>query len=480
MKINTENIDSDIIANSALSRIVISLSLPMLLSSLATSIANVGLPTLTLTFSASFQAVQWVVLAYLLAITTSAISIGRLGDITNKRRLLNAGIGLFTVASIGCALAPGIGVLIAARVLQGLGAATMMTLTLALVGEAVCKEKIGRTMGILGSVSAVGTALGPSVGGMLINEFGWPAMFLINIPLGLLALFLLSRYLPAPESLAIDNNGLQQSHSGFDPLGMLLLGLTLALYALAMTLGHGTFGTLNVVLLLGAVIGIGLFVRVEKNAAFPLIHTAMLRHSRLRSALIVSALVTTIMMATLVVGPFYLSRAFAMSTQWVGLSMSAGPIVAALIGVPAGYLVDRLGAQMMVIIGLTAITTGAIALSMLGPVAGLPGYILPVCLITAGYAIFQAANNTLVIKSVSAQQRGIASGMLNLSRNLGLITGASVMGAIFAFASAQQDIQLATVDHITQGMQFTYRIAALLGGVALAISAIHSKRKSNQ
>ena len=480
MKINTENIDSDIIANSALSRIVISLSLPMLLSSLATSIANVGLPTLTLTFSASFQAVQWVVLAYLLAITTSAISIGRLGDITNKRRLLNTGIGLFTVASIGCALAPGIGVLIAARVLQGLGAATMMTLTLALVGEAVCKEKIGRTMGILGSVSAVGTALGPSVGGMLINEFGWPAMFLINIPLGLLALFLLSRYLPAPESLAIDNNGLQQSHSGFDPLGMLLLGLTLALYALAMTLGHGTFGTLNVVLLLGAVIGIGLFVRVEKNAAFPLIHTAMLRHSRLRSALIVSALVTTIMMATLVVGPFYLSRAFAMSTQWVGLSMSAGPIVAALIGVPAGYLVDRLGAQMMVIIGLTAITTGAIALSMLGPVAALPGYILPVCLITAGYAIFQAANNTLVIKSVSAQQRGIASGMLNLSRNLGLITGASVMGAIFAFASAQQDIQLATVDHITQGMQFTYRIAALLGGAALAISAIHSKRKSNQ
>ena len=213
MKINTENIDSDIIANSALSRIVISLSLPMLLSSLATSIANVGLPTLTLTFSASFQAVQWVVLAYLLAITTSAISIGRLGDITNKRRLLNAGIGLFTVASIGCALAPGIGVLIAARVLQGLGAATMMTLTLALVGEAVCKEKIGRTMGILGSVSAVGTALGPSVGGMLINEFGWPAMFLVNIPLGLLALFLLSRYLPAPSSLAIDNNGLRKSHA---------------------------------------------------------------------------------------------------------------------------------------------------------------------------------------------------------------------------------------------------------------------------
>ncbi|MFW5401267.1 MFS transporter [Yersinia sp. 1252 StPb PI] len=480
MKINTENINSDIIANSALSRIIISLSLPMLLSSLATSIANVGLPTLTLTFSASFQAAQWVVLAYLLAITTSAISIGRLGDITNKRRLLNAGIGLFTVASLGCALAPDIGVLIAARVLQGLGAATMMTLTLALVGEAISKEKIGRAMGMLGSISAIGTALGPSVGGMLISGFGWPAMFLINIPFGLLALFLLSRYLPISDSFTSTNNELQQAHGGFDPLGMLLLGLTLALYALAMTLGHGTFGTLNLVLLLAAVIGIGLFIWAEKNTPFPLIQTAMWRHSQLRSALIVSALVTTIMMATLVVGPFYLSRAFAMSTPWVGLSMSAGPIVAALIGVPAGYLVDRFGAQMMVITGLTAITTGAIALSMIGPIAGLPGYILPVCLITAGYAIFQAANNTLVIKSVGAQQRGIASGLLNLSRNLGLITGAAVMGAIFAFACAQQDIQLATVAHITQGMQFTYRIAALLGGTALAISAIYSKYKSNQ
>ncbi|CNK52272.1 Major facilitator superfamily MFS_1 [Yersinia aldovae ATCC 35236] len=464
MNINTKSTELGVAENVSLRKVVVSLSLPMLLSSLATSIANVGLPTLTQVFHASFQEAQWVVLAYLLAITTSAITVGRLGDIIDKRRLLKGGIGLFIVASLGCALAPTMTVLISARVLQGLGAAVMMTATLALVGEVISKEKTGRTMGMLGTISAIGTALGPSLGGMLIGGFGWPAMFLINIPFGLLALLLLSRYLPdtAPPS--------RPHHSGFDPVGILLLGLTLTLYALSMTLGQGTFGVLNGVLLLGSVIGAGVFVLLEQKVEFPLIQPAMLRHVSLRTGLITSALVTTIMMATLVVGPFYLLHALGLSTEGIGLAMSIGPMIAALGGVPAGYLVDRLGAQTMVTVGLAGITAGATVLSMISPIQGVFGYVAPVCLITAGYAIFQAANNTQVIKSVEAENRGVAAGMLNLSRNLGLITGASVMGAIFAFASATHDIQWATAADITAGMQFTYIVAALLGGVALSVA----------
>lgn len=474
MKANTRNINSLNVENTDLRKTVLSLSLPMLLSSLATSIANVGLPTLTQALNASFQDAQWVVLAYLLAITTSAISIGRMGDIIDKRLLLKAGIGLFTVASVGCALAPTIGILIAARVLQGLGAAAMMTLTLALVGETVNQEKTGRVMGMLGTVSAIGTALGPSLGGILIAGFGWPAMFLINIPFGLLALFLISRYLPG------NRTSFTQSQSGFDPIGMLLLGLTLALYALSMTWGHGRFDARNLALLAGAAIGVGLFGWAEKRVKFPLIQTAMMRHSVLRGSLIMSTLVTTIMMTTLIVGPFYLSRALGLPAHWVGLAMSAGPIVAALSGIPAGYGVDKLGAKIMVTGGLGGITFGTMILAIIPSSWGVLAYVVPVCLITAGYAIFQTANNTLMIKSVSADQRGVVSGMLNLSRNLGLITGASVMGAIFAFASASQDIQLATATNIIQGMQLTYGVAALLAAIALGISAIHLRKKSNQ
>ncbi|WP_145524440.1 MFS transporter [Yersinia vastinensis] len=474
MKIDTNSTNLHSAENTGLQKTVISLSLPMLLSSLATSIANVGLPTLTQAFNASFQHVQWVVLAYLLAITTSAISIGRLGDIIDKRLLLKIGIGVFSLASLGCALAPTLGVLITARILQGLGAAAMMTLTLALVGETVAQDKIGRTMGMLGTVSAIGTALGPSLGGMLIAGFGWQSIFLTTLPFGLLALWLASRYLPKSSTPS------SRPPSGLDPLGMLLLGLTLALYALSMTLGHGTFNLLNFALLIGAVAGAGLFRWAEKRAAFPLIQTTMLHHTVLRNGLIMSTLVTTIMMTTLIVGPFYLTSALGLGTQWVGLVMSAGPLVAALSGIPAGYLVDKLGANIMVTLGLTGLTCGAMVLSIVTPTVGILGYLIPACLITASYALFQTANNTLIIQSVSAEQRGVASGMLNLSRNLGLITGASVMGAIFSFASAPQNRVLATAIDMTRGMQFTYKIATLSALIALGIAVIHMKNKFKQ
>jgi len=159
---------------------VASLSLSVLLSSLGTSITNVALPTLAEAFGASFQEVQWVVLAYLLATTTLVVSAGRLGDTVGRRRLLLAGIGLFTAASALCGVAPTLWVLVAARAAQGLGAAAMLALAMAFVSEAVPKAGTGSAMGLLGATSAVGTALGPTLGGGLIAGFGWPAIFLVN------------------------------------------------------------------------------------------------------------------------------------------------------------------------------------------------------------------------------------------------------------------------------------------------------------
>src|SRR5882757_5126328 len=173
-----------------------SLSLSMLLSSLGTSIANVGLPTFAQAFNASFQEVQWVVLAYLLASTTLIVSVGRLGDITGRRRLLLAGIILFTAASVLCGVAPTLWLLIAARAAQGLGAAIMMALSMAFVGETVPRAKTGSAMGLLGTMSAIGTAIGPSLGGVLIAGLSWRAIFLVNVPLGILTLLLAHRYLP--------------------------------------------------------------------------------------------------------------------------------------------------------------------------------------------------------------------------------------------------------------------------------------------
>lgn len=436
----------------------------MLLSSLGISIANVALPTLTQAFDASFQEVQWIVLAYLLAITTLIVSVGRLGDITGRRRLLLAGLFLFTVASVLCGVAPTLWLLIAARAAQGLAAAIMMTLTMAFVGETVPKARTGSAMGLLGTMSAIGTALGPSLGGLLIAGAGWRAIFLVNVPLGLLAFCLTYRYLPA------DRREPKTDRAGFDVVGTLLLALTLGAYALAMTIGRGSFGQLNLALFVAAVFAAGLFVLVEARVASPLIRLAAFGNTTLSASLATSALVATVMMATLVVGPFYLSRALGLDAAVVGIVMSVGPLVAALTGVPAGRIADRFGAGRMTVIGLIAIAAGCFILSVMPAISGIPGYIAPIAVITSGYALFQTANNTAVMSDIRPDQRGVISGLLNLSRNLGLITGASVMGAVFAFASEAIDIATARPDAVATGMRITFAVAAILIVVALAVA----------
>ncbi|MGE3191773.1 MAG: MFS transporter, partial [Vicinamibacterales bacterium] len=360
-----------------------SLSLSMLLSSLGTSIANVGLPTLARAFGASFQEVQWIVLAYLLAITTLVVGAGRLGDLVGRRRLMVAGIAVFTLASAACGAAPTLGLLVAARAAQGLGAAVMMALTVAFVGETVSQARTGRAMGLLGTMSAIGTALGPSLGGMLTAALGWRAIFLVNVPLGLLAMHLARRHLPAGDRTP------ESGRPGFDHVGTLLLALTLAAYALAMTMGRGRFSGGNLALLAAAACGAGLFVLAEARVASPLIRLTMLRDRGLRGGLAMSALVSAVMMATLVVGPFYLAGALGLDTALVGLVLSAGPIVAALAGVPGGRLVDRYGAPRMTVAGLTAGASGCLLLAALPAAAGVAGYIAPIAIVTAGYALFQ-------------------------------------------------------------------------------------------
>lgn len=434
----------------------------MLLGSLGTSIANVALPTMAQAFDATFQQAQWVVIAYLLAITTVIVSVGRLGDLLGRRRLLLSGLALFAAASTLCGLAPSLGLLISARAMQGMGAAIMMALSMACVGEAVPRERTGSAMGLLGTMSAIGTALGPTVGGVLISGYGWPAIFLVLTPLGIANLLLVRRFLPADRR--------PEARVAFDHPGTLLLGLALAAYALAMTTGRGGFGMLNLYLLAAAVGGLGLFLIAEGTASAPLVRLDLFRHPVLGLGFATNALVTSVVMATLVVGPFYLSEALALAPAQVGLVMSIGPIAAAMAGLPAGRLVDRFGPARMIRLGLGAMLVGTIALPLMPLHLGIAGYIAPLVVITAGYAVFQAANNTAVMTTTDPSRRGVVSGLLNLSRNLGLITGASAMGAAFAFGAGVDGGTSAGPAAAAAGMRATFGVGTLLVAIAFALA----------
>lgn len=440
-----------------------SLALSMLMPSLDTSIANAGLPTLAAAFDATFQQVQWIVLAYLLTITTLIVSVGRLGDALGRRRLLLIGIGIFTSASLACALAPGLGWLIGARAVQGLGAAIMFALTVALVADAVPKTRAGSAMGLLATMSATGTSLGPSLGGLLMAHVGWQSIFLLNMPLGLLNAWLVYRYLPADRSAS--------TRVAFDYLGSGVLVLTLAAYALAMTLEGYTLA-----LLLSSLCGAGLFIMVEKKAKAPLLRLSLFADLRLSGSLALTLLVTTVMMTTLVVGPFYLSRGMGLTGAMVGLVLSVGPLLAALGGVPAGRLVDRFGARRVVPGALLGLVCGCGLLALLPMSLGVSAYVLPMVVIASGYALFQAGNNTSLMAGVSQDQRGVVSALLGLARNLGLITGAAVMGAVFAVATGDPTEAPAAV--IASGLHATFGVATALMIMALIISRTQTTCRS--
>ena len=394
-------------------RSLLALALSMLLSSLGTSLPNVALPAIASAFGASFASVKWVVLAYLLAVTGSVVAVGRLGDLFGRRRLLLAGVLVFTLASLACGLAPRLGLLVLARAVQGVGGAVMLALSLAFVREVADGARIGSLMGLLGSTSAIGTALGPPLGGLLVAGLGWRAVFLAVVPFGLGAALLvrhsLPADLPAPDS------------------------------------------------------------RVGAHGASPLL--SLLRDPALAAGLLASLLVAAVLMATLVVGPFYLSRALGLDTARVGLVMAIGPVVAALAGVPAGRAVDRLGTRGTTLAGLLGIAGGSFFLCAAAGALGVAGYALAIGVITAHYALFQAANNTGVMRSAGARQQGLVSGMLNLSRNLGLVAGTSLLGAVFALASGAPDVAAAPAAAVAAGMRATFGVAGALVVAALGLVA---------
>lgn len=441
---------------------LVSLSSATLLASLGTSIANVGLPAITDAFAASFQAGQWVVLAYLLAATTLTVAVGRIGDVVGRRRLLLIGVLVFTVASGLCSAALSIPLLITARALQGLGGAMMMTLSMALVAEEVPSDRIGGAMGLLGTMSAVGTALGPTLGGVLATGLGWRAMFLVTVPLGIIT-FLLARSHVRADRMS------KKSETRFDFTGTAVLAVTIACFALAMTTRHARFGSLNVASLTAALLAAALFAAVEKRTTNPVVPLSVLRNDGLRSGLMLSVLVATVIMATLIVGPFYLTRTLGLSTALAGLVMSSGPIVAAMAALPSGRLVDRIGVLPTTVGSLAGIAVGCGSLALLPTRFGIAGYVCPLVLVTASYALFQTANNTSVVAALGAERRGLASGLLTLSRNLGLISGTSAMGTLFTIAASTRDFSAAPPEAVATGMRITFGTAAMLVVAAMVI-----------
>lgn len=442
----------------------LSLGAGIFLAALGTSSANVALPQLAEYFAVSFASVQWVVLAYLLAITVLIVIVGRLSDLYGAKRLLFTGVLVFALASTACAVANSLPVLLVSRFVQGAGAAIMMSLSMALVPTVAPAGHAPRWIGFLASMSAIGTALGPALGGMVLHSLDWRGVFWLNVPFALLTAGLMWRMLPQDSASAAPR-------LRFDHRGAWLLAAALACYALAMTIAVRWWHS-GLLLLLCAGLGWLFAKRQQRLQAstslhMPLIRLALFRLPTIRQGFVLNMVVMTVMMTTLVVGPFYLAQALGLSASAVGMVMAIGPAITALTAVPLAALSQRVGVQPFMQYALLTMVCGALAMSVVPHFAGTLGYVLALSVLTLGYASFQTANNSAVMTAAAADERGVVAGLLHLARNLGQLTGAAVMGAVFAHAAGMAQLQQASSAQLQQGMVATFGVGAGLLAVAL-------------
>ncbi|MEI4272984.1 MFS transporter [Klenkia sp. LSe6-5] len=354
-------------------RAVVGLVLAVVTASLGTSSVTVAVPSIGPALGVGTDRAQWVLTAYLVAVFVLVLPAGWAGDRWGRLRVVRLGTVVHLVGTVACVVAPSWGALVAARSAQGAGAAAMMVLAVALGRDLAAASGVGRTMGLLGSASAIGTAVGPSLGGLATQAAGWRAALAVGLPLGVLVLLLLRPVRSAP---------------GGDPPRRARSRPATQLPAPAVLGGSA------VVLLIGAV-----------------------------------------MMTTLVAGPYQLG-ALGLGSAATGLVMSLGPVGSMLSGVPAGRLVDRVGPVRSASLGLVLALAGATGLAVVPVAWGPAGYAGALLVLTPGYALVQAGCTTAVLLDAAAQDRGQLSAVLLLARNLGLVVGAWGAGVLLAGAGA--------------------------------------------
>ena len=450
---------------------MLGIGLGVLMSTLDSSIVNISLPTLVEALHTTFATIQWVVLSYLLVITSLMLTVARLGDMLGKKRLYNTGLVLFTAGSLLCGLSPNVGWLIAFRALQGIGAVMMVALGSAIITEVFPASERGRALGLMGGIVSVGIAVGPSLGGIIIGTVGWRAIFLVNVPLGLLATTVVFRVVPPLPP--------REAGQRFDPLGAAILLVTLSSYALGMTLGQrfGFGDRVVIALLITAAIGLVSFVLVEQRVAQPMIELRLFRNVLFGVNLLMGFLVFIVIGGQFLM-PFFLELVEGYSIGQVGLLMAVFPVAMGLVAPVSGALSDRFGSRVISLIGLMLIALGCILVGMLRPGVGPLGFALRIAPLGVGVGMFNSPNNSAIMGAVPRQRLGVASGLIALSRTLGQTSGIPLAGAIFSILvlakaglSAGADVTAAPAEALVAGLRGTFHIAAGIISLSTALAA---------
>jgi DHA2 family multidrug resistance protein-like MFS transporter len=421
--------------------------LAICMSVLDSTITNVALPTIARDFGASPAASIWVINAYQLAILMMLLPLASLGEIVGYRRVSQAGLAVFTLASLACALAPSLLILSVARVIQGLGAAGIMSVNAALVRFTYPQRHLGRAIGINAFVVATSAALGPTIASAVLAVAHWRWLFGINLPLGIIAITIASYALPESERTRRPLNyvGALLYAGSF---GLLLSGLQ--------SLAHDA-ATFFALLQIGAAGVLGwVLLRHELPRAMPLIPFDLLRNRQFSLSVATSVCSFMAQMTALVSLPFEIQR-IGHSAVETGLFMTPWPLAIAVVAPIAGRLADRYPAGVLGGLGLLTMSAGLTLLALFPASGTAAGFVWRMALCGAGFGLFQAPNNRAMLSASPRARSGAAGGMLSTARLVGQSLGAAGVAVLFRV-------------HPQLGSNFALYGAALLAFTAALVS----------
>ena len=444
------------------------------------SIVNVALPSIARSLNAELSYLILVPTIYLIVLASLQTTFGRLADAKGRIKVFNIGVGVFTAASLLAGLSQDILQLIFFRVIQGVGAAIMGATATALVAEAYPPSRRGAAIGVNTMAVYAGLILGPVLGGFLVQIFGWRSIFLVNIPIGFVTLFL--------SAYCLRGSSLKAIRRGFDLIGSMTLTLFLTTLLLILSQGGFQFTATQLATLFAlCVVSLSAFIYTERRVSEPLMDLSLFTSNRLFAAGNLTALLNYSTTAgTVLLISIHLQFILGFSPSEAGLILLTQPLVMIVIAPLAGWLSDHIDARVLSSIGMMIRTAGLLLLAFYSEALNRSFIIVPLLILGLGNGLFSSPNTNSILSSVPKEKYGLASGILSTIRTMGQSIGIAIMGSLVSIAMppgafarlSEEVIELAAF--FMSGVRTSFLVASILSGLGIFTSlARGSEHKQN-
>ena len=456
--------------------ILVAVSMFTFMSTLDGSIVNIALPTISKDMQVPMNQSEWIVSIYLMMVCACLLLFGKIGDSWGKIKIYRIGTLIFVIGSLLCGFNHSLTFLLFARVIQALGAAMTMATNTGIITEVFPMNERGRALGMIGAFVSLGSIAGPGLGGLILAHFSWAYIFWINVPVGIITMLISEKFLPKDITLSAEK---------IDMGGFAAVAATIMTFFGGVFLGqeHGFLTPIPLALFVLAVISFFIFLYVEKKVKLPLITFSIFKNKVFTMSLVTALLIFSSNFFVNVVIPFYLQSARGLSPSYAGLLMMVFPFLM-VIGSPlSGYLTDRVGPEILVLIGLVMLSVTQLMYMFMHADSPLWYYVVATAIMGLGNSLFQSPNNTMVMSSVTKENLGVAGSLNSFARNLGMVVGISLATTILYNAMSSKMGERVTTyiakrpDVFIYGMKITFLGSFLLCLAALLLTIYRVKKQ---